>query len=148
MPREDKSSEKKITKTKRSNVNRKKNSNENLTNKKVCRIFTDEFLNLYRKQKNDLRSLKLTNCQLIDRLKLKDAQLEQIRLDNQKMSFDIEEISQRNCQLTKQIQSMETQFEDIFKEKFNQDFVHYLKEHSTDEDLKIKLKKIVDQLDL
>src|SRR5690349_23401337 len=45
----------------------------------------------------------LFRSQLSERFKLKDAQQEQIRLDNQKMRLDIEEISQKNYFLKNQI---------------------------------------------
>jgi ATP-dependent Lon protease len=134
-------------KNKKKNVKRcrKKSSNENEKLKNSIPIFTDEFLDLFRKQKSEIRSLKLNYSQLSERFKFKDAQQEQIRLDNQKMRLDIEEISQKNYFLKNQIEQIQKQF----KEHFQQDFhFNFFKQHINDQDYQNKINKIVKNLQL
>jgi len=83
--------------------------NVRLLNKSIP-IFTDEFLQLYSKQKCEIRSLKLRLNHLNEQLKYKDAQQEQIRLDKKKMRRDFEEISSENLFLENQIEKFENEF--------------------------------------
>jgi hypothetical protein len=127
---------------------RKRSSNENKTEKVGIPIFTDEFLDLFRKQKSEIRSLKLNYSQLSERFKLKDAQQEQIRLDNQKMRLDIEEISQKNYFLKNQIDLIQKQFKENFQQDINQQFLLSLHLHQYDQDYQNKIIKIVKYLQL
>jgi hypothetical protein len=122
---------------------RKKSSNENEKLKNSIPIFTDEFLDLFRKQKSEIRSLKLNYSQLSERFKLKDAQQEQIRLDNQKMRLDIEEISQKNYFLNNLIDQIQKQFQEHFQED-----IHSIKQHINDQDYQNKINKIIKNLQL
>ena len=125
---------------------RKQCSNEKKKN--TIPIFTDAFLDLFRKQKSEIRSLKLSYSQLSERFKLKDAQQEQVRLDNQKMRLDIEEISQKNYFLKNQIDQIQQQFKETFHQDINQDFVASLHEHQDDQQFQNKIQKIVKTLQL
>ena len=127
---------------------RKRSSNEKKNGKTPIPIFTDAFLDLFREQKSEIRTLKLTYSQLSERCKLKDAQQEQIRLDNQKMRLDIEEISQKNHALTNQIDQIQQQFKEKFHQEINKDFLVYLREHQNDQDIQNKMRKIVKTLQL
>ncbi|CAF2724241.1 unnamed protein product [Rotaria sp. Silwood2] len=124
---------------------RKRSSNEKINEKNQIPIFTDAFLDLFRKQKSEIRSLKLTYNQLSERFKLKDAQQEQIRLDNQKMRLDIEEISQKNYFLKNQIDQIQQQFKETFHQDINKDFFLYLRQHQNDQDdiYHLKLFKLI-----
>jgi len=125
---------------------RKKSSNENEKLKNSIPIFTDEFLDLFRKQKSEIRSHKLIYSQLSERFKLKDAQQEQIRLDNQKMRLDIEEISQKNYFLKNQLDQIHQQFKETFHQDINKQFLLLLHQHQHDQDYKNKIQKIVKSL--
>ncbi|CAF1071895.1 unnamed protein product [Rotaria sordida] len=127
---------------------RKRSSNEKINEKNQIPIFTDAFLDLFRKQKSEIRSLKLTYNQLSERFKLKDAQQEQIRLDNQKMRLDIEEISQKNYFLKNQIDQIQQQFKETFNQDINKEFFLYLRQHQYDQDIQNKIEKIVKYLQL
>jgi hypothetical protein len=127
---------------------RKRSSNENKTEKNAIPIFTDEFLDLFRKQKSEIRSLKLNYSQLSERFKLKDAQQEQIRLDNQKMRLDIEEISQKNYFLKNQIDQIQKQFKETFQQDINKHFFLSLRSNHNDQDYQNKIQKIVKYLQL
>jgi len=127
---------------------RKKSSNENQNDKNAIPIFTDEFLDLFRKQKSEIRSLKLNYSQLSERFKLKDAQQEQIRLDNQKMRLDIEEISQKNYFLKNQIDQIQKQFKETFQQDINKHFFSSLRSNHNDQDYQNKIQKIVKYLQL
>lgn len=127
---------------------RKQSSNEKKSDKNAIPIFTDAFLDLFRKQKSEIRSHKLTYSQLSERFKLKDAQQEQVRLDNQKMRLDIEEISQKNYFLKNQIDQIQQQFKETFNQDINKDFFTFLNQHQNDQDVKNKIHKIVKSLQL
>jgi len=127
---------------------RKRSSNLNKTEKNAIPIFTDEFLDLFRKQKSEIRSLKLNYSQLSERFKLKDAQQEQIRLDNQKMRLDIEEISQKNYFLKNQIDQIQKQFKETFQQDINKQFILSLHQHQNNQDYQNKILKIVKYLQL
>lgn len=128
---------------------RKRSSNEDGNEKKGIPIFTDQFLHLFRQQKSELRLLKLNSSQIIERLKLKDAEQEQIRLDNQKMRLDIEEISKKNSLLNNQIQRIEKQFEETFpEESINRNFLLSLAEHQNDQPYRNQIQEIVHHLQL
>lgn len=131
--------------TKRS---RKRSPNRKLIEKNQIPIFTDAFLDLFRKQKSEIRSLKLTYNQLSERFKLKDAQQEQIRLDNQKMRLDIEEISQKNYFLKNQIDQIQQQFKETFHQEINKEFILFLRQSQNDENIQNKIQKIVKILQL
>jgi hypothetical protein len=137
-------------KNKRKSVKRcrKPSSNEKTNDKNAIPIFTDAFLDLFRKQKSEIRSLKLNYSQLSERFKLKDAQQEQVRLDNQKMRLDIEEISQKNYFLKNQIDQIQQQFKDTFHQDINKQFVLFLNQHQHDQDIQNKIQKIVKLLQL
>lgn len=118
--------------------NEKKKSLEN-----TIPIFTEEFLNLFRQQKSEIRSLKLNNSQLTEKVKLKDAQQEQIRLDNQKMRADIEEISQKNSLLQNQLDLIEKEFHKHFPDEIlNSQFLQSLQQHSNEQIYQNKIEKI------
>ncbi|CAF1128165.1 unnamed protein product [Adineta steineri] len=129
-----------------------KRCNKRLSNEKNEKnqipIFTDAFLDLFRKQKSEIRSLKLNYSQLSERFKLKDAQQEQIRLDNQKMRLDIEEISQKNYFLKNQINQIQQQFKDVFHQDINKDFLILLRQHQHQQDYQNKILNIVKSLQL
>ena len=138
-----KSKEKKVVKR-----SRQSSSNVNENAGKSIPIFTDEFLHLFRKQKSEIRSLKLNYSQLSERLKLKDAEQEQIRLDNQKMRLDIEEISQRNSLLNNQIEQFEKEFHNVFQEEINSKLLSSLQHHSNDQHYQDQIKQIHKNLQL
>jgi len=124
---------------------RKRSSNDK-NDKNAIPIFTDAFLDLFRKQKSEIRSHKLIYSQLSERFKLKDAQQEQIRLDNQKMRLDIEEISQKNYFLKNQLDQIHQQFKETFHQDINKEFLLLLHQHQNDQDYKNKIQKIVKSL--
>ncbi|CAF1173430.1 unnamed protein product [Rotaria socialis] len=126
----------------------KRCSNEKVNEKNQVPIFTDAFLDLFRKQKSEIRSLKLTYNQLSESFKLKDAQQEQIRLDNQKMRLDIEEISQKNYFLKNQIDQIQQQFKELFHQEINKDFFLFLRQNPNDQDIQNKIQQIVKSLQL
>jgi hypothetical protein len=111
-------------------------------------IFTDAFLDLYRKQKSEIRSLKLIYSQLSERFKLKDAQEEQIRLDNQKMCADIEEISQKNSSILNQLDKIESEFNKVFHQELNEQFFQSLHENVHQTDYQSNLQQICQTLQL
>lgn len=112
-------------------------------------IFTDAFLDLYRKQKSDIRLLKLNYSQFSERFKLKDAQQEQLRLDNQKMRVDIEEISQRNASISTQLDRLEGEFRQVFNvESVNDDLFKSLRENLHRTDYQSDLRRICQTLQL
>lgn len=128
---------------KKKQIPRKRNSPEKKKVENAVAIFTDEFLDLFRQQKNEIRSLKLNSSQLNEKVKLKDAEQEQIRLDNQKMRADFEEISQKNSFLKSQIDLLEKEFTKHFPNQLiNSQFLLSLKEHSNEEDYQNKIGQI------
>ena len=134
--------------TKRKVVN-KRNSSEKKKVENAVAIFTDEFLDLFRQQKSEIRSLKLNNSQLNEKVKLKDAEQEQIRLDNQKMRADFEEISQENSFFKNQINLFEKEFEKHFpNQSINSHFLLSLKQHSNEQDYQHKIQQIHQNLQL
>ena len=137
------------TKKKPIERSRKRSSNEKKNVDNAIPIFTDEFLNLFRQQKSEIRSLKLNCSQLSEKVKLKDAQQEQIRLDNQKMRADIEEISQKNSFLHKQLDLFEKEFEKHFPNQLiNSQFLHSLQQHSNEQFYQNQIDKIHQTLQL
>ncbi|CAF1557703.1 unnamed protein product, partial [Adineta ricciae] len=125
----------------------KRNSNE-ILNKNAIPIFTDAFLDLFRKQKSEIRSLKFNYSELTEKFKLKDAQQEQIRLDNQKMRLDIEEISQKNYFIKNQIEKFEKEFQNVFHQTINQDFLKILKDNQHEHDYQVNIQNIFKTLQL
>ena len=120
-------------------TNRRKKKEINRRSRKISKIdrleknsipiFTDAFIHLYRQQKSEIRSLKLSLNELSEKVKLRDAQQEQIRLNNHKMRRDIEEISSKNLFFEKQIEIIEKEFVKTFEIDEKHLLIKYLHEN-------------------
>ena len=111
-------------------------------------VFTDAFLDLFREQKSEIRSLKFNLNELTDRFKLKDAEQEQIRLNNQKMRLDIEEIAEKNSRLRNLLMRIDNELEETFARPANEDLIQYLHEHCHDQPVRNQVEKLVHSLQL
>ena len=126
---------------------RKSSSIDRLTSNSIP-IFTDEFLHLFGKQKCEIRSLKMRLNQLNDELKFKDAEQEQIRLNNKKMRRDFEEISLENSFLRNRIEQIENEFLNEFHLKTKENLFQLINDRHDEEDFSSKLSQIVLRLNL
>ena len=111
-------------------------------------VFTDAFLDLFREQKSEIRSLKFKFNELTERFKLKDAEQEQIRLNNQKMRVDIDEIAEKNSLLRNLLMRIDNELEETFARPANNDLIEYLHEHCHDQSVRNQMEKLVHSLQL